>query len=60
MANPSFEEREAQRALRAAFAAVIVAEEKCRAADYGSEVRATCEEARKAIAYAVALVEGRV
>lgn len=39
--------------------AIAVACEKCEAADYGSEVHAGLEQARKGIAYALLLIEGK-
>jgi hypothetical protein len=54
-------EWETWRALINACAACDIAVEKCEAAvDFGSEVHAGLEQARKGLAYALALVEGKV
>ena len=52
-------EQEAHHALTNAINAVAVADERAVAADYGSEVLASLDDARKALEYALAVIEGR-
>jgi hypothetical protein len=55
----SQEERVALDALRAAVWALERADQRCVAAEYGSEIMASLDDARKAVAYALAVAEGR-
>lgn len=54
-----FLESEAQDALKAAAAAAARADEACQDAGYGSEVLGAIEDARRALEYAIRLVEGK-
>lgn len=53
------EEREALEALRAVVWALERAEQRCLAVGYGGEVSGALVDARRSLAYAVAVVEER-
>ena len=60
MTHPYGPEAEAEHALENARSAVIIADEKCGEAEYGSEVMSALERARREVEYALRVIRGQV
>lgn len=58
--HPHGPENEAHHALQNALNAVRIADEKCEAAEYGTDIMTSLEVARRALEFAIRVQEGKV